>query len=200
MVQPICTKCGADLIPGAAYCRQCGQPTDESSPGSELATAILGESKEAVTTKLLDSRPTTPGYNPGSDSLLPTATSPDKSGYSWPKLFTAGILVLILVVVSVGVIWSLRARSRTADAIQINKSLIYPGARTIVDMSDSGGAVLQLETPDSLDKVREWYEANLKPTKTLRVTSTSVIQKNANVTVTLVSEDKLTSIVIKQVH
>jgi hypothetical protein len=113
---------------------------------------------------------------------------------------TAGVLVLLLGAVSVGVIWSLRAGSQTADAIQINKSLIYPGSRTIVDMSDSGGAVLQLETPDALDKVGAWYEANLKPTKTLRVTSTSVIQKKENVTVTLVSEDKLTSIVIKQVH
>jgi hypothetical protein len=200
MGEPICRKCGAELIPGTSYCRQCGQPTDESASGSEQATAILGESKDAVTTKRLDLRPTTPGYDPGSDSLLPTATSPGRSGYSWPKLVTAGILILLLVVVSVGVIWALRAGSRTADAIQINKSLIYPGARTIVDMSDSGGAVLQLETPDALDTVRAWYEANLKPTKTLRVTSTSVIQKNANVTVTLVSEGKLTSIVIKQVH
>jgi hypothetical protein len=200
MGQPICTKCGAELIPGTSYCRQCGQPADESGQGSEQATAMLAGSRDTVTTRRLDSLPTTPGYDPGSDSLLPTATSPDKSGYSWPKLVIAGILVLLLVVVSVGVIRLLRAGSRTADAIQINKSLIYPGARTIVDMSDSGGAVLQLETPDALDKVREWYEANLKPTKTLRVTSTSVIQKNANVTVTLVSEDKLTSIVIKQVH
>jgi len=200
MGEPICRNCGAELIPGTSYCRQCGQPTDESAPGSEQATAILGESKDAVTTKPLDSRPTTPGYDPGSDSLLPTATSPDKSGYSWPKLVTAALLVLLLVGVSVGVIWSLRAGRRTADAIQINKSLVYPGSRTIVDMSDSGGAVLQMETPDALDKVRAWYEANLKPTKTLRVTSTSVIQKNGNVTVTLISEDKLTSIVIKEVR
>jgi hypothetical protein len=200
MGQPICTKCGAELISGTSYCRQCGQPTDESAPGSELATAILGESKDAFTTKRLDSRPTTPGYDPGSDSLLPTATLPDKSGYSWPKLVTAGILVLLLVVVSVGVIWSLRAGSRAGGAIQINKSLMYPGSRTIVDMSDSGGAVLQMETPDALENVRAWYEANLKPTKTLRVTSASVIQKKENVTVTLVSEDKLTSIVIKQVR
>ena len=162
---------------------------------------LRGESKDAATTKRLDPRPTTPGYDVGSDSLTATATSPAKSKYPrGPDSSPHGHFVLLLVVVSVGVIWSLRAGSRTADAIQINRSLIYPGSRTIVDMSDSGGAVLQLETPDALDKVRAWYEANLKPTKTLRVTSTSVIQKNANVTVTLVSEDKLTSIVIKQVH
>ena len=197
MVQPICTKCGAELIPGAAYCRQCGQPTDESSPGSEQATAIFGESRDAATTRRLDSRPTIPGYEVNSDSLT-TPSAGAKS--SWAKLATIVIGLLLLVVVSIGVIWSLRAGRRSADAIQINKSLIYPGARTIVDMSDSGGAVLQLETPDALENVRAWYEANLKPTKTLRVTSTSVIQKKENVTVTLVSEDKLTSIVIKQVR
>ena len=200
MGEPICRTCGAALITGTSYCRQCGQPTEEPAPGSELATAILGDSQDAATTKRLDPRPTTPGYDPGSDSLLPTATSPDKSGYSWPKLVTAGILVLLLAVVSVGIIWSLRAGNRTADAIQINRSLIYPGSRTIVDMSESGGAVLQMETADALDQVSAWYEANLKPTKTLRVRSTSVIQKKEKVTVTLVSEDKLTSIVIKQVR
>jgi hypothetical protein len=200
MGQPVCTKCGAELISGTSYCRQCGQPALDSASPSEQITAILSEGHDIATTKRLDPRPTTPGYDPGSDSLIPAATSPDKSGYSWPKLVTAAILVSLLVVVSVGVIWSLRAGSRTGDAIQINKSLIYPGSRTIVDMSDSGGAVLQLETPDALENVRSWYEANLKPTKTLRVTSTSVIQKKENVTVTLVSEDKLTSIVIKQVR
>ncbi|MGZ8845923.1 MAG: hypothetical protein ACXW3C_05615, partial [Pyrinomonadaceae bacterium] len=89
---------------------------------------------------------------------------------------------------------------RSASNIQISRSLIYPGSRTVVDMGDSGGAVLQLESSDSLDKVRGWYEVNLKPTKILRVTSTSVILKNESATVTLVSEDKTTSIVIKQVR
>jgi hypothetical protein len=88
---------------------------------------------------------------------------------------------LLLVVVSVGVIWSLRAGSRTASTIQINRSLIYPGSRTIVDMSDSGGAVLQLERRRSAVRV---VEANSTPPD-LRVTSTSVIQKNANVTLSL---------------
>ena len=193
MGQPTCTKCGAELIPGTSYCRQCGLPTGESAPGSEQATAILEKLKDPVTTRRLDPRPTTPGYT---DSL--TAPSPAKSKPSRTRFAAIVIVLLLVVVVSIGVIWSLRAGSLTAGAIQINRSLIYPGSRTIVDMSDSGGAVLQLETPDALEKVRAWYEANLKPTKTLTVTSTSVIQKKENVTVTLVSDDKLTSIVIKQ--
>jgi hypothetical protein len=46
--------------------------------------------------------------------------------------------------------------------------------------------------------VRAWYEVNLKPTKTLQITPNSVIQKNGMLSVTLVHEDNLTSIVIKQ--
>jgi hypothetical protein len=170
----------------------------DSALTSEQITAILSQGDDAATTKRLGARPTTPGYEVNSDSI--SARSSAESKRSWTRLATVVIVPLLLVVVLVGIFWSLRVGSRTADAIQINRSLVYPGARTIVDMSDSGGAVLQLETPDALENVRAWYEANLKPTKTLRVTSTSVIQKNANVTVTLVSEDKLTSIVIKQVH
>jgi hypothetical protein len=76
--------------------------------------------------------------------------------------------------------------------------LIYPGSRSVVDIGDSGGAVLQLETTDALDKVQAWYESNLKPTKTLRVNSSSIILKREKVTVTLGFESNLTSIVIKQ--
>ena len=108
-------------------------------------------------------------------------------------------MVSLLVIISAGVIWALRGGgSQNAGAVQISRSLIYPGSRTVVDMGDSGGAVLQLETSDPLDKVQQWYESSLKPTKTIRVNATSVILKNNKVTVTLGSEEKTTSIVIKQ--
>ena len=57
---------------------------------------------------------------------------------------------------------------------------------------------VQPTSREALEKVQAWYESNLKPTKTLRVNSTSIILKREKVTVTLVSEDNLTSIVIKQ--
>jgi ribosomal protein L40E len=194
--QTICTKCGASLIAGTSFCRQCGQPAIDS----EQVTAILGQSPDASTTKRLDPRPTTPGYEVSSSSPASTSGSLTSSKNSWSKLLTIGIVLSLLVVICVGVIWSLRWGGRSASNTQINRSLIYPGSRTVVDVGDSGGAVLQLETPDALDKVRGWYEVNLKPTKTLRVTSTSVILKNDNVTATLVSENNTTSIVIKQVR
>jgi len=198
MSQAICTKCGAELLSGTSFCRQCGQPTIEAPPSSEQVTAIFGQSQDVATTKRLDPRPTTPGYEVNSQSLANPSASLIRSKRSWPKLITIGIVLSLLIVVSVGVVWSLRAGSRSAGNVQISRSLIYPGSRTVVDIGDSGGAVLQLETTDALDKVQAWYESNLKPTKTLRVNSTSTILKREKVTVTLVSEDNLTSIVIKQ--
>ena len=117
---------------------------------------------------------------------------------SWIRLTTIGIVIVVLVLVSIGVIWGLKGRNQTASNFLVDRSLVYPGARTVVDFGDKGGGVLQLETADALEKVREWYDGNLKPTKTLRVTPSSVIQKKDNVTVTLVSENNITSVVIKQ--
>lgn len=192
--QTICSKCGASLIAGTSFCRQCGQPSIES----EQVTAILGQSPDASTTRRLDPRPTTPGYEVSSSSPASTSGSLTSSKNSWSKLLTIGVVLSLLVVICAGVIWSLRARGRSASNIQISRSLIYPGSRTVVDMGDSGGAVLQLESSDALDKVQAWYESNLKPLKTLRVNSTSIILKRDKVTVTLGYEDKTTSIVIKQ--
>lgn len=79
--------------------------------------------------------------------------------------------------------------------------MIYPGAKTILDLTyDDGSAVLQLQTPDPLDKVQSWYEAKLQPGKTLRATPGSVIMKTNALTATLVAEDNLTTIVIKKVN
>ena len=196
--QAICTKCGAELISGTSFCRQCGQPTIESPPSSEQVTALFGQSQDAATTKRLDPRPTTPGYEVNSDLLAAPSASLIGLKRSWPKLLTIGIVLLLLVVVSAAVVRSLRTGSRSAGNVQVSRSLIYPGSRTIVDIGDSGGAVLQLETSDALDKVQAWYESNFKPTKTLRVNSNSIILKRDKVTVTLGYEDKTSSIVIKQ--
>jgi hypothetical protein len=198
MSQAICAKCGAVLLSGTSFCRQCGQPAVESTSGSEQVTALFGQAQDGATTKRLDPRPTTPGYEVNSQSLAAPSASLPRSKLSWPKLITIGIGLLLVIVVSVGVVWSLRAGSRSAGNIQVSRSLIYPGSRTVTDIGDRGGAVLQLETTDALDKVQAWYESNINPTKTLRVNSTSIILKRDRLTVTLVSEDKLTSIVIKQ--
>jgi hypothetical protein len=79
-----------------------------------------------------------------------------------------------------------------------NAALIYPGSQTVVDMTSEAGRAIQLQTGDSLDKVLAWYDASLKPTKTMRLTSTSFVLKNQNVTATIATENNKTNILIKQ--
>ena len=77
--------------------------------------------------------------------------------------------------------------------------LFYPGARSIVNMTNNDGSrTIQLETTDSLDRVESWYQKNLTLNKTMRLTSSSVVMKNEKVTVTLAGEDGKTVILIKQ--
>lgn len=44
-------------------------------------------------------------------------------------------------------------------------SLIYPGAETVMAINSSDGKVAQLQSPDSLDKVGDWYVKKLNPTE-----------------------------------
>jgi hypothetical protein len=85
-------------------------------------------------------------------------------------------------------------------SIHVSRTLMYPDARVVLDLGDSGGAVLQLATSDSLDKVQTWYAAQLKPDKILRATMYTSILRKDNVTVTLVLENNTTMIVIKQAN
>jgi hypothetical protein len=63
--------------------------------------------------------------------------------------------------------------------------------------SNGGGRALHLQTPDSMEKVEAWYQKTLKPEKTMRLTSTSVVLKNAKTTATIAAEDNTTNILIK---
>ena len=115
------------------------------------------------------------------------------------------VIVIIVALVGLGSVVGV-VRSRIMSRIQgratvsqpVSKSLVYPGAQTILDVTSSGGSgVLQLKTADPIDKVADWYVAILKPTKTLRVGPT-VIMKSDNVSATLVSDGDNTNILIKQ--
>jgi hypothetical protein len=77
-------------------------------------------------------------------------------------------------------------------------ALFYPGSVTNMDQTTEDGRVIQLQTGDPLDQVVAWYTANLKPTKTMRVTGTTVVLKNQNITATVATEDNKTNILIKQ--
>ena len=155
-----------------------------------------------MTTQRLDPRPTSPDRvslsNPmrnsmGAASMRANTLSPRR------RLPAASIVAGIVLVVIIGIVSSvaivrMRGHGRTTD----NVTLIYPGAQTIVDMTSDEGRAIQLQTGDSLDRVLAWYDASLKPTKTMRLTSTSFVLRNQNVTVTIASEDNKTNILIKQ--
>ena len=65
-------------------------------------------------------------------------------------------------------------------------------------MGDSGGGVLQMTTRDPLSKVQSWYVEQMKPDKVLQVTYNSTIMRKDKVMTTLIAENDITSIVIKQ--
>jgi hypothetical protein len=156
------------------------------------------DQKENLTTSRLSARTTSP------ETPLPkviasfgaeqTANAKTKRGR--PILIGGAFLVLLVCGIIVAVAYiQLTSHSRTAD----DAALFYPGSQTIVDLSSGDGRAIQLQTNDSLDQVIAWYEKSIKPTKTMRLTSTSVILKNENVTTTLATEAGKTNILIKRV-
>lgn len=191
-----CSACGAALVAGAGFCRQCGAAVLEPAATSEQATAILNQVPDSSTTRRLDPRPTSPGYPdaaPSSSALEPPA------GSGRLKVFLAGLIIVALLGLGSVVRSVLQSRRESQGSSQVSRALIYPGSRIVLDInSEGGGSVLQLGTSDPLDKVHSWYVSTLKPTKILQVTSGTVILRKDNVTATLVAENNSTTIVIKQ--
>ncbi|MBA3570841.1 MAG: zinc ribbon domain-containing protein [Pyrinomonadaceae bacterium] len=203
MSVPRCSACGAELLPEANFCRQCGRTVTSGSAvnSSEEPTLTLNERVGNITTQRLDPRPTSPDPgsigNPTRNSVatgMRANTLPPRRGLPAASIVGGIVLVVILGIVSSVAIVRMRSHSRTTD----NATLIYPGAQTVVDMTSDEGRAIQLQTGDSLDRVLAWYEGILKPTKTMRLTSTSFVLRNQNVTATIATEDNKTNILIKQ--
>jgi hypothetical protein len=118
-----------------------------------------------------------------------------------PRQTRRGLVIglVILAVLIVGIVSALAiVRMRSHGRTTSNTALLYPGAQTVVDMTnEDGGRAIQLQTTDSLDQVESWYQKNLKPTKTVRLASTIIVLKNENATATLAREDDKTNILIK---
>ena len=188
-----CSGCGATLVPGAGFCRQCGAPVLQPET-SEQPTAILNQAPDSSTTRRLDPRPTSPGYR----DAAPSGSSKPPAGSGRLKIFLAGLIIVALFGLGSVVRSVLKTRRENQGSSQVSRALIYPGSRIVLDMGDQGGGVLQMGTSDALDKVQSWYVSNLKPTKIMQVTSGTVILRRDNVTATLVADNNSTTIVIKQ--
>ena len=194
-----CRTCGAELLPATSFCRRCGAAIspDMTNPESERPTTLLNHQLVGNATQRLDARPTAGdvgGINLPMPSVPAVAiTKPRKKGTMWRR-GTIGVAVMfvILLCATVAVV-KLRTHIKTKDS----SALLYPGAHAIVDINDRGGRAIQLQTSDPFDKVETWYQNTLRPLKTLRLTSTTVVMKNENTTATIAAEDSMTSIVIK---
>jgi hypothetical protein len=171
-------------MPTTSFCRKCGAAiTGPIIQSSEQPTAILGETDSATTQR-----------------LQPRATSPAISALSSSStqrnIMIAGALGLLIlgIITAVAIV-----RVRNHIGVPTISELTYPDAQPVVDMTNTDGSrTLQLQTPDSLDKVESWYQNSLKLTKTMRLTSTSYVMKNDKVTITLATENNKTNILIKQ--
>ena len=159
-----------------------------------MPTAVLGDKINAHSTQRLEPRTTSsePRSFTIADNAALDTSKPRRRWVPATVIFGLVLLVVIGIVASVAYV-RIRNNSSTSNA------LIYPGAKTIVDMNSPGSRALQLETEDSLDRVVAWYDTTIKPTKTIRLTPANVVLKNDNVTVTVASGAGKTSILIKQV-
>jgi hypothetical protein len=193
MTELKCGLCGAELFPATSFCRQCGaEVTVGVQRGSEAPTAILGNTIDHATTQRLDPRPTSPdrGLHPPAGKMGVGSASRKRS-----KAVVGGFVVVLIIVGILTTAVVMRMHNATADAA----ALIYPAAQTVVDMTNTDGSrTIQLQTKEPLAKVENWYQTNLKLSKTMRLTSKSVVMKKEKVTITLAEEDGTTNILIKQ--
>jgi hypothetical protein len=199
-----CSTCGAELIPEANFCRQCGATVTSvrAANASEEPTLTLKERVDDVTTQRLDPRVTSRGRGPLRNPIGDSLAAASVHGHAPPsrrkvrRALLAGsvVLVVIIAIISSVAFVRIRSHSRTTDS----GALMYPGAQTVVDITSDDGRAIQMQTGDSLDRVVKWYEGSLKPTKTMRLTSTTFVLKNQHVTATIVTEENKTNILIKQ--
>ena len=203
MVNLRCAKCGAEIVPGTNFCRACGAPVEPQPAPSEMQTAVLDE-KVVRKTQRFEARTTAEASDARAvrthlAAAAPSSPEPAPSAPAWfskKLLITAIILLTLLAVVALVAVRKAVRHSKTQT--QVSQQFNYPGARTVVNVGSEGGAVLQMETTDPLEKVSAWYASTLKPTKTLQVNTATVIMKNDQITVTLAATEQGTSIVIKQ--
>ena len=195
-----CSQCGAELLPETNFCRRCGAIAKASGEvsSSELPTEVFAQEPASPTTRRLESRTTSPdrALRQAIAGANTKAADPDAQRRRRAALIGGAVALVVLIGLMAGVAYvRISSDSRTtADA-----ALVYPGSRTIVDVASGDGRTIQLQTDDSLEQVITWYEVNLKPTKTMRLTSTSIVLKNENVTTTLATEAGKTNILIKRI-
>ena len=183
-----CQKCGAECPPGTSYCRQCGAPVDTGAILASEQTTTLLDQNDGVTTQRLESRET----GPERGRLPRAAEAPgEKSSSNRRALLIAALVMVVVGVLTVVGVVALRNHKASSA------NLIYPSARTVLDMTTEDGRALHLQTSDSVNDVEAWYKKALNSQKVVRLTPSSVILKSERTTVTVVGEAGTTNILIK---
>jgi hypothetical protein len=190
-------------MPGANFCRRCGAVIANGSSAevnsSELPTEMLDQ-KNNLTTSRLNPRATSP--ETPLRAVVPDLASgkhdaaAQASRRRWTVIGSAFVVLLLCGIIASVAYLRMGSHNRTTD----DTTLFYPGSQTIVDVSSGDDRAIQLQSYDSLEQVIAWYEKSIKPTKTMRLTSTSVVLKNENATVTVATESGKTNILIKRIR
>lgn len=199
MNQPGCPECGAELLLEARFCRQCGVAVSvvNAIDKSEMPTAVLSPKTQPQATQRLDPRPTSGrAFTAAEKAETIEASGPRRRKLPASVIFAVVLLAVIGIVSAVAFV-RMKNRNSTIESA----ALIYPGSKTITDMSNErGGRSIHLQTNDSLERVADWYQETLKPSKVVRLTSTNIVMKNQDVTATLAADGSTVNILIKQVE
>jgi hypothetical protein len=166
-----------------------------------MKTALLDTHEPGAATQRFEARTTTEAEPNGTfdapfAGAVPAVPQPSSSSSSWRVI--AVVLVLVVLLAAGGGMALMQRLSSTNAKVEISERYNYPGARTVVNMGDRGGAVRQMETTDRIEKVSAWYSSSFKPEKTIQMTRDATIIRDGMVTITLASSEVGTTIVIKQ--
>ncbi|HEX8145534.1 MAG TPA: zinc ribbon domain-containing protein [Pyrinomonadaceae bacterium] len=123
-----CTNCGAALIPGAKFCRQCGQPSLDAASVSEATTRVFEATAEragaAAPTETWSTQPTAPAYlaPAGASSLRDASTkslepSAPKLQKSWLIVSFAVLFLAVVAAFAIGMLVSRRSTTPTPPVV-----------------------------------------------------------------------------------
>ena len=201
MSQSRCPECDAELLLEARFCRQCGAAVSVSNEldKSEMPTKVLRDKIERPNTQRLDPRATSPGHPRFSVAEKAETIEASRPRRRWVPATVIFAIVLLAVIGILSAVAYVKIRNHNSTTE--SAALIYPGAKTITDMANErGGRAIHLQTSDSLERVADWYEETLKPSKVMRLTPTNIVMKNRDVTATIAADAGTVNILIKQVE
>jgi zinc-ribbon domain len=200
-----CRNCGASLVPGARFCRQCGHPSANFDPGSviEEKTRILETPERRVGAEPAYVPPVAGPIGAANTGYVPSRATEtqglSKKGGKLKWFIVGGLCVIVITMIAVLAAAALLLRHRPAvrtptdprpraGAVEVPQppvpppppaiaegeavdagalsEYVYPGAKVNMRVNkDDGSGVLNMNTTDPPDKVKDWYKSKFN-TKT----------------------------------